>query len=116
MKFEDLRVWQTAYELYKKINDIFGKNNYKNYFFGDQILRATLSISNNIAEWFERETNNELRRFLYISKWSCGEVRSMLSIAKNNWDLDDVVFEELYSICTHISVMLQKYINTIKPS
>jgi len=50
MKFEDLRVWQTAYELYKKINDIFGKNNYKNYFFGDQILRATLSISNNIAE------------------------------------------------------------------
>jgi hypothetical protein len=50
MKFEDLRVWKISYELYKKINDIFGKNTYKNYFFGDEILRATLSISNNTAE------------------------------------------------------------------
>ena len=74
MKFEELRVRELSSELYDKINKIFNKQSYKDYFFKDQILRATLSISNNIAEWFERETNNELRRFLYIAKWSCGEV------------------------------------------
>lgn len=114
MKFEDLRVWQLGGDLYEHVHKLFNKKCYTNYFFGDQILRATLSISNNIAEWFERETNNELKRFLYIAKWSCGEVRSMVHIAHRSWDINLEKYNELYSICTHISVMIQKYINTIK--
>ena len=50
MKFEELRVRELSSELYDKINKIFNKQSYKDYFFKDQILRATLSISNNIAE------------------------------------------------------------------
>lgn len=46
-------------------------------------MRATLSISNNIAEGFERETAKEFTRFLYIARGSAGEVRSMLYIAKD---------------------------------
>ena len=37
------------------------------------------SISNNIAEGFERGTRDELIAFLYIARGSAGEVRSMLS-------------------------------------
>src|SRR5271169_2470894 len=46
----------------------------------DQIERAALSVSNNIAEGFERGTTSELLAFLYIARGSAGEVRSMLSV------------------------------------
>jgi four helix bundle protein len=48
MKFENLKIRQEAVILYQEISIIFEKE--KKYFFKDQILRATLSISNNIAE------------------------------------------------------------------
>ncbi len=76
--FEDLIIWQDAqklaYELYRLTSDN------KDYGFIDQIRRAALSISNNIAEGFEKDSKNEFRRFLRISKGSCGEVRSMLHL------------------------------------
>jgi four helix bundle protein len=46
----------------------------------DQIERAALSGSNNIAEGFERGTTPELLTFLYIARGSAGEVRSMLCV------------------------------------
>src|SRR6202790_2112571 len=46
----------------------------------DQIERAALSVSNNIAEGFERGTTPELLTFLYIARGSAGEVRSMLCV------------------------------------
>jgi four helix bundle protein len=39
-----------------------------------------LSVSNNIAEGFERGTTNELLAFIYIARGSAGEVRSMLTL------------------------------------
>ena len=44
----------------------------------DQIERAALSVSNNIAEGFERGTTQELLTFPYIARGWAGEVRSML--------------------------------------
>ena len=44
----------------------------------DQIRRSSLSISNNIAEGFERGSTAELLAFLYIARGSAGETRSML--------------------------------------
>ena len=43
----------------------------------DQLERAALSVSNNIAEGFERGTTNELLVFIYIARGSAGKVRSM---------------------------------------
>ena len=78
-RFEDLPVWQAGIELAKGVYDLT-----RDRFFdqaGDlrgQLRRASLSVSNNIAEGFERGTTAELLAFLYISRGSCGETRSML--------------------------------------
>lgn len=63
-EFTDLVVRKEAIELYQKIALIVAYDSFKKYFFKDQILRAALSVSNNIAEWYERETKKELIRFL----------------------------------------------------
>lgn len=79
-KFEDLICWQKSKNLAVEIYKNFLTN--KDYGFKDQIQRAGISVSNNIAEGFERKSNKEFSQFLYIAKGSCGEVRSMLHVAK----------------------------------
>jgi four helix bundle protein len=76
--FEDVPVWQDAIDLSVRIFELtedsafLGKGDVAN-----QIQRAGLSISNNIAEGFERGTTPELIQFLYYAKGSAGEVRSI---------------------------------------
>jgi four helix bundle protein len=78
-RFEDLPVWQAAIQLARSIYT-FTKAHHLSFSFRDQLERATLSISNNIAEGFERGTTQELLTFLYIARGSAGEVRSMLCL------------------------------------
>lgn len=78
-RFEDLPVWKAAIELAEKIYALTEKTPFsRKYSLRYQLERATLSISNNIAEGFERGTTQELLTFLYIARGSAGEVRSML--------------------------------------
>jgi four helix bundle protein len=80
-RFEDLPVWNAAIDLAGAIYALTSKPEFASqHSFRDQIERASVSISNNIAEGFERGTNNELLMFLYISRGSAGEVRSMLCL------------------------------------
>ena len=80
-RFEDLPVWKAAIRLAVEVyalseNEVFkGKGSMR-----DQIERAAVSVSNNIAEGFERGTTQELLTFLYIARGSAGEVRSMLHL------------------------------------
>jgi four helix bundle protein len=82
-RFEDLPVWKAAIEVGLRIYALT-----RDGFFsqpGDlrgQLRRAGLSISNNIAEGFERGTTAELLAFLYIARGSAGEVRSMFHFAE----------------------------------
>ena len=50
--------------------------------FRNQLDRASLSVSNNVAEGFERSTTNELLSFIAIARGSAGEVRSMMAVVK----------------------------------
>ncbi len=90
-RFEDLWIWQQARSLVKEIYEDFNNGpGSRDFGFRDQIQRAGISIMNNIAEGFERKSDNEFRRFLDIAKGSCGEVRSMYYSAE---DLDYVKAE-----------------------
>ncbi|MGE5893371.1 MAG: four helix bundle protein [bacterium] len=76
-RFEDLPVWKAAVQLAEKIYSLTEKEPFKKeYSLKDQIERAALSVSNNIAEGFERGTTQELLTFLYIARGSAGEVKS----------------------------------------
>jgi len=110
-KFEDLIAWQKAKELSLIIYRLFKDN--RDFSFRDQIQRAAISISNNIAEGFERKSNKELKQFFYIAKGSCGEVRSMLSIAK---DLDYITgkdYDKLKDLSLEISRLLSGFIKKL---
>lgn len=78
-RFEDLPAWQEAIKLAEGCEDfIIDAKDRITWSKRDQIDRASLSVSNNIAEGFERGTTNELLAFIYIARGSAGEVRSML--------------------------------------
>lgn len=78
-RFEDLPVWQDAIRLAEQCEDfLIAAKESITYSKRDQLDRCSLSVSNNIAEGFERGSTNELIAFLYIARGSAGEVRSML--------------------------------------
>lgn len=77
-RFEDLPVWKEAIELGVAVFALTTHAQFKSKpRLRDQFEAAAVSVSNNIAEGFERGTNNELVMFLYIARGSSGEVRSM---------------------------------------
>jgi four helix bundle protein len=88
-RFEELIAWQKAKVLCVNVYKAFDQS--KDFGFKDQIQRASVSVMNNIAEGFERRVNKEFVYFLYLAKGSCGEVRSMLILAKelNKISADD---------------------------
>jgi len=78
-KFEDIIGWQKAQDFAVQVYSEFKK--LKDFGFKDQICRAVVSISNNIAEGFDRKTDADFARFVYIAIGSCSEVKSMLYLA-----------------------------------
>jgi four helix bundle protein len=89
-RFEDLPVWQDAISLAEGCEDfLLAAKDRITFSKRDQLDRCSLSVSNNIAEGFERGTTNELLAFLYIARGSGGEVRSMLSFFERRPALKD---------------------------
>jgi four helix bundle protein len=80
-RFEDLPVWQEAIRLAERVYLLTEDAGFqKQYSLRDQLERAAVSVSNNVAEGFERGTTPELLAFIYIARGSAGEVRSMLCL------------------------------------
>lgn len=110
-KFDDLIAWQKAKQLTVAIYKNFGSLH--DYSFKDQICRAVISITNNIAEGFERHTNKEFINFLYIAKGSCGEVKSMLEIAKELKYLDNTSYNIIAESATEVSKIIGGLIKSL---
>ncbi len=111
-RFEDIIAWQKARELTIAIYKAFEKST--DFRYKDQIESASVSIMNNIAEGFERRTNKEFRKFLYIAKGSSGEVRSMLYLAKDLTKTNEETFRYLYDLSIEVSKLLSGLIKTLR--
>ena len=78
-RFDDVPVWQGAMRLARGVYDLTENPRFKiSFSLRDQIKRSSMSVSDNIAEGFERGTTSELLAFIYIARGSAGETRSKL--------------------------------------
>ncbi len=114
-KFEDIIAWQKALELsdlvYAHTNNSFFS---KDYGLKDQIRRASVSVISNIAEGFERESNNQFVYFLTIAKASAGELRAQLYVAKNQKYISDEEFKIILNKVLEVSKTISGFISYLR--
>jgi len=113
--FEDLPVWKEAKDLAVQIYKITKEGKLKrDYGLSDQIRKAAISISSNIAEGFDRSSRREFIRSLYIAKGSVSEVRSQLLICKELGYLDRDVSEKLLEKTISLTKQIGAFISFLK--
>lgn len=82
--FTDLRAWQEAHALAVEVYKITkGFPKEELYSLIDQMRRAVVSITSNIAEGFGRQTYKEKIQFYYVAQGSLTEVKNQLLLAKD---------------------------------
>jgi four helix bundle protein len=115
--FEEINSWQKARLFNKRIYEITDKEVFKkDYDLSRQIRRASISISSNIAEGFEINTDKEFLYFLFIAKTSAGEVRSQLDLALDLNYITKIEFDELFEDVSDISKLISGFIKYLNDS
>ncbi len=109
--FEDLLVYQKAISIAHEtgtLTEAFPKGN---YYLSDQLNRAALSISTNIAEGNGRYNAADRRNFFRIARGSAFECVPILEICKRKTLIDDHRHAELKSkleeICKMLSALIE---------
>ena len=118
-RFEGLPVWQAAMELAVAVFELSATDAFRGHpGLRDQLERAALSVSNNIAEGYERGTHEELLAFLYYAKGSAGEVRSMLCVMERMSAFEGrrAEVERLRSLVLSASRQLGAWLESLKNS
>ena len=113
--FEDLEVWQQAREFRNKISELTDsfpeKEKYK---LSDQILRASRSVTANIAEGYGRFHYQENVQFARQARGSLYETLDHLTVAKDEDYIEKSTFKEFKSEIFDIIPMLNGYISYLK--
>lgn len=113
--FKELRVWQEAKGLAVNIYKLTSNGNLsKDFGLKDQMQRAAISVSSNIAEGYERGGKKEFIRFLVIARASTSELRSQLEIAHEIGFILTDGFEGLDDKCQKVGSMITKLIEARK--
>lgn len=113
--FEDLEVYRKSFNFSVEVFKLTSTNKI-NRNIANQLERAVLSISNNIAEGFELQSNRQFVKFLYISKGSCGESRNILALAHKLHQVSDETYERLKKEAIDISKQLSNFIKYLEKS
>ncbi|MEK7763428.1 MAG: four helix bundle protein [Nitrospirota bacterium] len=115
-RFEDIKAWQAARELVSAVYLVSGKGKFeKDFGLRDQIQRASVSVMANIAEGFERGSDKEFHRFLYIAKGSAGEVRSHHFVALDLGYVTSDEFDNLRAKAEDVAKTISGFITYLGP-
>lgn len=114
-RFEDLEIWQIAKKIavdtywisdFEPIKSDFGLK--------DQLRRAAMSMSDNVAEGFEYNNNPDFIRFLIYAKGSSGEFRNKIIVLKETSKLSEEHYIALYKMSIEFSSKTKRFIDYLK--
>ena len=116
-RFEDIEAWQLGRELKRSVYQCskFGEFA-RDFALKDQIRRAAISVTANIAEGFEREGNREFIQFLSTSKGSCGEVQDHLYTALDESYVTQKQFDDLYGKAAEVGRKIGAFMKYLQQS
>ena len=113
--FEELSIYQPSRALAKQVYEITRQGEFKyDTRFVQQMRASSGSISDNIAEGFERQGNREFLQFLYIAKGSCGEFRSQINRAYDAQFISKETYEQMYADCRKLGAGILNFIKSVK--
>ena len=113
--FRNYKVWQDAVAFATYIYKLTATLPYfEQKGLCDQLQRAVVSISSNIAEGAAKPSDVEFVKFLYISLGSAFEVETQLLIAKNIGYVSEEQHADLLNRTVEIEKQLSGLINSIK--
>lgn len=117
VSFDNFSMYKRAISFTIKIFKILENDNLiREFSLRDQLKRATLSITNNIAEGSEYGSNKQFIRFLWIAKGSCAEVRNMLFVMYSLGKISDEIFCEFNNECLEITKEIYHFIKYLEKS
>jgi len=109
-RFEDLDLWKDAVKMGVSIYKITEEGKMARDFSArDQLRRAAISVSNNIAEGFEYNNNKAFVRFLMYAKGSAGELRSQLFVLKEAGIIEENKFHPLWENALKLSRRIEGF-------
>lgn len=113
--FRDYTVWKESVDLATMVYQITGDMPwFEKKGLCDQLQRAVVSISSNIAEGAGRISDNEFSHFLSISLGSAFETETQLIIAKNIGYVSEEQYESIMSRLDSIEKQLNGLLTTVR--
>lgn len=113
--FETLEVWIRARELRKKLSKLTnGLPTEEKYKLTDQIIRASRSVTANIAEGYGRFHFQENIQFCRISRGSLFELIEHLYVAFDEKYIDKQIFDEFKTEINDEIKLLNGYIKYLR--
>jgi four helix bundle protein len=114
-RFEEIRAWQTARELTRRIYETSNQGAFASDFgLRNQMRRAAVSVMSNVAEGFESDTQAQFIKYLGHAKASAGEVRAQLYVALDVGHIDQDHFKTLFDLADKASRQLSAFIAYLK--
>lgn len=113
--FEELKVWKDSVAVGVRVYHLCTQGKLaKDFGAMYQLRRSASSISNNIAEGFEYNSNKAFVKYLKYSKGSAGELRSNLFLLKEANMIEDTDYQALHRDLVGISSELEGFIQYLK--
>lgn len=107
-KFTDLVVWQEGHKLVLMIYSLIKQFPIDEKFgLADQLKRAVVSVTSNIAEGFAKKSSKEKNQYYNRSVGSLTEIQNQLIIGKDI----DIISQESYLRVTEQSLIVHKLLN-----
>jgi len=109
-RFEDLDLWKEAVKMGVSIYKVTEEGKMaKDFSARDQLRRAAISVSNNIAEGFEYNSTKAFVRFLMYAKGSAGELRSQLFVLREAGIIEESKFHPLWENALKLSKNIEGF-------